>query len=124
MTRDWLLGIMVSVSTLSAAVTARAADAENFRVASAPMESKEARGVFDNYLRKIDPRLHARDCSMIIYSHPGSAETIYGGACRFDTGADVTVCGDTGVGEFALSWGAATGEDAVKRFAATNCPGG
>ena len=124
MTRYWLLGFMLLVSTLPAAVTARAADAESFLVASAPREGKEARDVLDGYLRKFDPRLHVRDCGTLVYSHPGSAETIYGGACRLNTGVDVTVCGDTGVGEFALSRGAATGEDAVKRFAATNCPGG
>ena len=124
MTRYWLLGIMLFVSTLPAAVTALAADAESFCVASAPREGKEARDVFDGYLRKLDPRLHVRDCGTLAYSHPGSAETVYGGACRLDTGADVTVCGDTGVGEFALSWGAATGLVAIKRFAAANCPGG
>lgn len=119
-----LLGVVLSASAFLVAGAARAANVDDFRAVSTPLLHNEAKDTFDGYLKKLDIHLHVTGCSTIIYSHPGTVETIYGGACRLSTGADVTVCGDTGVGEFALSWGAVTSKEIVARFASTNCPGG
>ena len=101
-----------------------AADIDSFRTVNTPELRKEAKETFDGYLKKLDTQLHVTACGTLIYRDPGSVETVYGGTCRLSTGADVTVCGDTGIGEFALSWGASTSEKMVASFTSTNCPGG
>jgi len=78
----------------------------------------------NGYLRGIGRDAGIRDCSILLWSRPGKIETIFGGLCRTRTGHSIIVCGDTGVGEFALSESFNLTKDGVVQFARDNCPGG
>lgn len=82
----------------------------------------------NSYLTPLSPSVSAVRCDLLIQAGPGSAETIYAGICTLRSDARIMACGDTGIGEFALTpWRGKADAAARARlvtFANANCPGG
>ena len=85
---------------------------------------REAIETFNDGLRRIAPRMRIAHCAVLIGAHPGRIEDIFGGQCRLNTGGDIELCADTGIGEFGLTLNANTSKDELAEFVQRNCPGG
>ena len=102
----------------------RANDYFHFQEVTDPATRAAAIKTLNEYLRDIGQDAKIRDCAILLWSHQGRVEDIYGGVCELQTGHSVALCGDTGVGEFGLNEDVASTKDAVAEFVRNNCPGG
>lgn len=63
-------------------------------------DARRALAVFNGYLKSEHLHLEPKACNLLLSATPGRVETIYTGICRLKNGAQIMICGDTGVGEF------------------------
>ncbi len=85
--------------------------------------------VFNGYLSPLSRSVNVTGCDLLVGYRTGSVEIIYAGVCQLKSRARVMLCGDTGIGEFALTpWHGqrATPDTRIEvlKFTQANCPGG
>lgn len=132
MNRHRLIKLVLTAVPLFATLPLKAESWENQQapiVAHDQQEIKSATAVFNGYLMNIYGKLIIRRCDMVVAAHPGGVENVYAGICRIKSGGTIIVCGDTSIGEFALS--NCSDRNLIDNstrmpllgFAKTNCPG-
>lgn len=125
MYRPFLSLVLLTASAVSAPAFGQSEDRPYvFRDAGDAQVRKDAFQTLDGYLKLIGSAATVSDCKTLLWSHPGTVEGVYVGDCRLTNQAEVIMCGDTGVGEFGLSWGEGGDRDRLVAFAHANCPGG
>jgi hypothetical protein len=120
--------IAAAISTVLAAHGALAAgdrSEERFNLKDTAMPADKAAAIktLNDYLRGLAQDARITDCQILLQSHPGTAEDVYAGVCRLQSGRSVALCGDTGIGQFALSENVAPERNAVVEFVRNNCAG-
>lgn len=120
-----IAGAILLTSVAQAALAAdNAEEALPFRdVTDAALKAKAMR-TLNGSLQLIGRDAKIRNCSILLWSHPGRLETVYSGMCELETGHTVVICGDTGIGEFGVGESFSPTKDGVAEFARNNCPGG
>ena len=122
-----LLSLALFITVSGAAATAVAQSDEQtyvFQDSTAAQVQEAAFRTLDGYLNRIGSSARVASCPTLLWSHPGTIEEVYVGDCRLTNHSEVVMCGDTGIGEFGLSWGEGGDRDRLIRFAHANCPGG
>jgi len=126
-----LASCMLCTTATAFAVAGRAqpvAQMDLYRIIDSPKARSKAISIFDRYLRRT--RLNARvsGCSSLLSAHLGEVEDVYVGDCRLTDGQRVTLCADTGVGEFGLNLYLSRDynlkEEDLVAFSKQSCPGG
>jgi hypothetical protein len=79
-----------------------------------------ARHLFDDGLKRVGSKARVSNCVRLLSAHVGRVENIYTAKCALSNGAQLMMCADTAIGEFALSENSG---DLIE-FAHANCPGG
>jgi hypothetical protein len=121
---------LLSLAFLALSATAAPAAAQSddqpyvFQDSRNLQDRQAAFRTLDGYLKRIGSGARVASCKTLLWSHPGTVEGIYVGDCRLTNHTEVVMCGDTGIGEFALSWSEGGGRDRLITFAHANCPGG
>jgi len=120
------LGIVIVIAILSATVAHSETASEDrfpFLEAKDPATRAAAIKTLNEYLRDFGRGVRIRDCSILLWSHRGKVEDMYAGICKLQTGHEVALCGDTGIGVFGLDEQVNSTMEAVSEFARTNCRG-